>query len=247
MGLAYGVVEWPKPKIESVQLPGGREISVVRDDLMPYGTKQRAAPGLFASGQELVYASPAEGYAQMALAAAARDCAGKLTIFIAARRREHPNTAEARKLGANVQTVRPGYMTVVQARARSYCAETGAELLPFGLNTPPMLWGLAAAGAQAGEALGREPAEVWTVAGSGVLSRSLQAVWPDALFFAVQIGHRLSEFDRGRAIVVEAPEKFAQAARRPPPFPSNSNYDAKAWQFISEHASAGALFWNVAA
>lgn len=228
-------------------LPGGREISVVRDDLLPYGSKQRVAWRLFEQGRELVYASPAEGYAQMALAAAADGQDGRLTLFLAARRREHPNTVEARRLGANVQTVRPGYMTVVAARARDYCEQHDAELLPFGLKHPLLEQGLTEAGEQAGEALGHEPAEVWTVAGSGVLSRALQAAWPNALFFAVQIGHKLTEQDRGRAIVIEAPERFAQNARQPPPFPSNGNYDAKAWRFIGEHASPGALFWNVAA
>ena len=32
-----------------------------------------------------------------------------------------------------------------------------------------------------------------------------------------------------------------------PPFPSAPTYDAKAWKFIREHASRGALFWNVGA
>ena len=32
-----------------------------------------------------------------------------------------------------------------------------------------------------------------------------------------------------------------------PPFPSVSNYDAKAWKYMKEHASEGALFWNVSA
>ena len=32
-----------------------------------------------------------------------------------------------------------------------------------------------------------------------------------------------------------------------PPFPSAPTYDAKAWKFIKEHASRGALFWNVGA
>jgi hypothetical protein len=44
-----------------------------------------------------------------------------------------------------------------------------------------------------------------------------------------------------------APEKFEQDAKVKPPFPSCSNYDAKAWRFIQEYARPGALFWNVAA
>ena len=32
-----------------------------------------------------------------------------------------------------------------------------------------------------------------------------------------------------------------------PPFPSAPTYDAKTWKFMREHASPGALFWNVGA
>jgi hypothetical protein len=48
-------------------------------------------------------------------------------------------------------------------------------------------------------------------------------------------------------MVYRAPERFEDEALEPPPFPSCSNYDAKAWRFIRRHAEAGALFWNVAA
>jgi hypothetical protein len=32
-----------------------------------------------------------------------------------------------------------------------------------------------------------------------------------------------------------------------PPFPSAPTYDAKAWKFMKQYASPGALFWNVGA
>jgi hypothetical protein len=44
----------------------------------------------------------------------------------------------------------------------------------------------------------------------------------------------------------EAPESYARDAKRPPPFPSCLNSDAKVWQFIVERAEDGAIFWNVA-
>lgn len=44
------------------------KILVVRDDLVPGGTKARVLPDLLRGGQEYVYASPAYGYAQIALA-----------------------------------------------------------------------------------------------------------------------------------------------------------------------------------
>ena len=77
-----------------------------------------------------------------------------------------------------------------------------------------------------------------------MLSRSLQAAWPAAQHFAVQIGFKP---DPGDAAHLVAPERFEQAAQAPPPFPSCSNYDAKVWRFVQHSASRGALFWNVAA
>jgi hypothetical protein len=89
-----------------------------------------------------------------------------------------------------------------------------------------------------------KPREVWTVAGSGVLSRALQLAWPSARFFAVQVG---AVPIAGCAAVVKAPERFEQDAKLRSPFPSCSNFDAKASRFIRQRATPGALFWNVAA
>jgi hypothetical protein len=112
--------------------------------------------------------------------------------------------------------------------------------MPFGLDTPVFIEALA----DIARRLPVQPAEVWTVAGSGVLTRALQCAWPSASFYAVQVGAKPSA---GSAAVLVAPEKFESDAKQPPPFPSCSNYDAKAWRFIKERAQPGALFWNVAA
>ena len=58
---------------------------VVRDDLFPGGTKARFMPVLFEGAEEAVYASPAEGGAQTALATVAKDLGKRATIFVAAR------------------------------------------------------------------------------------------------------------------------------------------------------------------
>ena len=214
-------------------------IYVVREDLIPGGTKRRAIASLFTDNQhEYVYPSPVWGYAQVALAHAAQDHDKHATIFCAAHAVRKPLTLEAARLGAGIHEQRPGYMSVVRARAREYCHREGAQLLPFGLDDPRFIEALAAVA----RALPIVPAEVWSVAGSGVLTRALQMAWPDAAVHAVRIG---AEPNAGRATVYEAPERYEDNARTPPPFPSCGNYDAKAWQFILKHASPGALFWNL--
>lgn len=214
-------------------------ILVVRDDMLPGGTKRRAIHALFDERSTYVYASPVYGFAQLALAHAARDHRKQAVIFCAKRKQFHPITAEVIGLGAGVVEVPHGYLNVVKARAREYCQENGACLLPFGLDDPRFILALA----DVARALPVTPTEVWSVVGSGVLSRALQLAWPNAVFYGVRVG---AESDAGRAHVFEAPEKYEQSARFMPPYPSCTTYDAKLWQFVKLHASPGALVWNVA-
>ena len=57
----------------------------------------------------------------------------------------NPRTLEAAKLGAKIVSIAPGYLSVVQARARQYCAQTGARLMPFGADMPEAINAIAAA------------------------------------------------------------------------------------------------------
>jgi hypothetical protein len=112
------------------------DVFVVRDDLFPDGTKTRFLPSLFDGVSEIVYASPAEGGAQTALATVASQLGKRATIFVAQRAQLHPRTLMAKRLGAKIEQVSPGYLNVVQARAREYCQEHGARLAPFGFDVP---------------------------------------------------------------------------------------------------------------
>jgi hypothetical protein len=230
--------ELPLPVVEKHE-----GIMVVRDDLVPGGTKRRVAGLLLDERRtEYVYASPAFGYAQIALAMACRDAGGRATIFTAKRNKPHKRTEEAIAAGANVVMVPYGYLSNVQAKAKRYAEGTGAKLLPFGFDLPIIRDGIAAVASR----LDVCPDEVWTVAGSGMLSMSLQMAWPRAKFFAVAVGAKLTARDICVSAVYCAPEPFERDAKILPPFPSCSNYDAKAWRFVRRYASKGAIFWNVA-
>lgn len=218
-------------------------IRVVRDDLLEGGTKTRALPAVFDSldaASEVVYASPATGYAQIAIAIAARLTGRTATIFVAERRLPHDRTVRARAAGARIVQIPHGYLSNVQSKARAHCAATGATLLPFGLDVPALTESLASIAAGVCD----DPPEVWCVAGSGALSRALQAAWPSSPIVAVQVGR---DPKVGRAELLVAPEAFERPARLRPPFPSCDSMDAKAWQFLSNRAQPGALFWNVGA
>lgn len=226
----------PAPIIET----HGR-LRVVRDDLIPGGTKSRAIMPLLARSDaaEFVYASPAQGYAQVALAHCARKMGRRATVFVAKRKALHPLTQRAKDAGARIEQVPYGYLSNVQAKARDYAARTGAELLPFGVDTPAARQAIAEAARQ----IGFVPSEVWSVAGSGTLTRALQRAWPSARFFAVLVGKQDSDTGTAERIIYPAP--FERDAKVRPPFPSASNYDAKGWEVAIERASPGALFWNV--
>jgi hypothetical protein len=224
------------PVVEAV---GG--FLVVRDDLVPGGTKARVLHRLLVPGvEEYVYASPVQGYAQLALALVARERGVRATVFCAARRERHRVTRAVVEAGARLVEVSPGYLSVVASRARGHCRQTGALLLPFGLACEAMVEALAVVA----RSVPATPREVWSVAGSGTLSLALQRAWPDAAFHAVVVGRRLATV--GQARLWLAPERYEQDARDPPPYPSCGNYDAKLWQFVRRHASPGALVWNVA-
>jgi len=220
-----------------------RGITVVRDDLFPGGTKARFIGSVFDGATEAVYASPPEGGAQTALATVARALGKRATIFVAQRAKPHPRTLEAARLGAKVVPVSPGYLTVVQSRAREYCRNTGALLIPFGADCPEAVEIIAAAA----QMTGQSPDEVWCAAGSGVLARGLALAWPKARRHVVQIGRELSLKDVAGATIHVHPRKFSERAMIAAPFPADPHYDAKAWETcLIKHGSGRVLFWNVA-
>jgi len=216
--------------------------SVIRDDLFPGGTKARFFPLLFSGADEVVYASPAEGGAQTALAYSAKRLGKRATIFVAKRSEPHPRALMAKALGARVFQVSPGYLNVVQARAASYASANSAKLLPFGANMPEAIEAIA----QAARATGLDPDEVWCASGSGVLTRALAQAWPRAARHAVQVGRELSSDDVAGATVHVHPLPFSRTCKSLPPFPSDPHYDAKAWEIAKARRGPGsAVFWNV--
>ena len=233
-------VKLPAPIIEEFD-----GIQVVRDDLLKGGTKRRAFNYYVASlpdVEEFVYASPRQGYAQLSLAYSCRDLNRKCTVTVPKGER-YWLTNEAERIGANVIEVPMGYLTNIQSKARVYCEKNNAHLIPFGGDHPIIIEAMKTTAL----ILGINPKEVWTVMSSGVLSRGLQLAWPDAKIYGVQIGHNTTKHEMGRAECFRSKYKFQQECKKDerPPFPSSLTYDSKAWTFIKEHATEGALFWNV--
>lgn len=228
---------------------------VVRDDNVPGGTKERALriyldkPDL----KRVAYASPAQGFAQVAIARVCRDLGIEFHLFIAERKEQHPRTKLAEAYGAVLHPVSPGYLATVEARAKEWCNENATRLLPFGLHSTAFIQCLqqvvlSAVDAETGKDH-LDPKEIWCAAGSGTLALALKKAYPDAHVHAVQVGRELDdELTQIKGVTVHVYDReFEKPARVEPPFPSIMEYDAKAWEVMQDKGSPGAVFWNVAA
>ncbi len=236
----------PEPVLKKYE-----HITVLRDDLLPAGSKSRFLDRLIGgtiSVKEWVYgSSPRVGYGQVSLAYVSSKWKKKSTMFLAEANELHPNSLKAKKFGAKIIQVPMGFMTVCEARAREYVAKDPLrKLVPFGLADDTVYGSII----KVARSLDFVPDEVWTVAGSGVLNRGLQLAWPKAKCFMVSVGHTLSKEEIGRAKMIKHPLKFAQKCKpdNRPPFPSVLEYDSKAWQYVLENSNKRkkVLFWNVA-
>lgn len=215
-------------------------IQVVRDDLLPGGSKARIFKETLnaSSAAEFVYAGPGFGAAQIALAAVAYQLCRQATLFVPWRSEPTRYTKEAAGYGAKIIEVRPGYLSVLQSRARAYAVETGAELIPFGGGTE------SGAITQAARSLEIMPRHVWCAGGSGTLARSLRAAWPEAQLHVVKVGRELPEISGAR--IYEAGCAFSKPVTAKAPFPLHPNYEAKAWAKLSAvDQNRDTVFWNV--
>lgn len=218
---------------------------VVRDDLFPGGTKARFIPELFEHADEVVYATPAQGGAQYALAFTAHRLGKRATLFVAKRKVPHPRQLEAKALGAKIVMVPFGMLSNVQAQAKRYAEETGATLAPFGMDMPRAIELIAAAA----RSLNENPDEVWCAAGSGTLCRALHVAWPRAHHVAVAVGRNIPPDDVAHAELIRYPKPFEHHALTKPPFPADPHYEAKAWEIMRARStrSRRVIFWSVCA
>ncbi|EGD75670.1 hypothetical protein PTSG_07789 [Salpingoeca rosetta] len=252
------------------------QVHVFRDDVLPGGTKQRAMAqavmtiaeqelGDASAVQEIVYAGPVEGFAQIAMAVVGKAMGIKATVFVASRRDRmlFHLTQRAKDQGADIHTVRPpNRLKDVQQAAQVYVQERQAAghktlLMPFGLHCPPFLDSLER---QLRVALPRPvleqpPRRLWLVAGSAAILEVLARIFPTTEFMVVQVGKTIWPDLRGiekdgtqryKSQLFVAEEKFWQVARFQPPYPSVRTYDAKLWQFVRQHAQPDDHVWNVA-
>lgn len=237
---------------------------VVRDDLLPGGSKQRAAIPWIRELKEfgyrhMIYASPFCGYAQVAVAIACEELG--LTCTIVAERDQrfvencfHPFTELARSHGARIAYAE----NLNRAHERASEIEDESSLsyqIPLGLNSPRFREIFKDELMSAWELLQMtcRPRRVWLPLGSGTLARVMDSFLPaDITIHCVNVhvldasDERLTSLCRSPRIRLHsAPMAFHEKAEALPKVPSNIYYDAKVWSFLENEGEDGDLWWNV--
>jgi hypothetical protein len=235
---------YPAPVVEKIE-----NLYVVRDDLLEAGSKMRFIDCLIRNddGEEWVFGGANKvGWGPISLTAVCNRYGKKATFFMAKRKEPTWHQQKVLELGGTIHWVENGMLNVTKSRARKYQEEKPdtRRVLPLGLEHPTVIASIV----KVAQSLNVQPSEIWTVASSGTLNRGLQLAFPDVDCYAIQVGHKMSDYEKGRAKVLISPYKYDRAVKPEdaPPYPSEPFYDAKVWSFVRDMAKKDALIWNVA-
>ncbi len=230
----------------NITLEYHNDILVLRDDLLPGGTKSILMDHILdPSYNEYVYASPVYGAFQIALSIWCKLNNKKATIICAKRTKLHPNTIKCIREGANIIQVESGYLNVVNKRAKDYSERVGAKKLDFGAKTELAKEIISNRMKSIIEIIGREPKEIWCPIGSGTLVESILKATEKSKVIGVQVGAEYHNSDK-RLLVIKHSLPFDKPSKSKAPFPSIANYDLKAWELcLKHHKTDDVLFWNV--
>jgi hypothetical protein len=226
-------------------------IFVLRDDLLEGGTKSVLMDSIVKKNKginEFVYASPVYGGFQIALSAYCQKHNLKATIVCAKRAVKHPNTLKCLEYGANVVEVYPGYLTVVEKKAREYCEKKlHCKKLDFGASSPENIELLADRARKVFSKMKGEPDEIWVAVGSGTLVQGILQAVRNARVYGVIVGADF-EFKHPNLRLLHYPKPFETTSKLEVEFPSMANYDRKALEMCLAHkrpTNTKVLFWNV--
>jgi len=231
------------------------DIIVVRDDLLEAGSKTRFLDLLIQSTDidEWVFGGANKiGWGPTSLAYLCKKYGKKCTTFWAKRNKPTLQQQMYLDYGGKIEWVNMGMLTVTKARARKYYEQDTKrrKLLPLGLEDDLVKGCAIKIMREMADYHSIKPESLWSVGSSGTLNRSLQMAFPEADANVIQVGHKMTEHEIGRAKLYVADYKFDKAVREDekPPFPSAPEYDAKGWKIMKENRDKTKcnLFWNVA-
>lgn len=242
------------------------DVRVVRDDLLPGGTKQRASVPFIGDMINLgynhfVYASPFAGFAQVALAYSCSMLGVKCTIVCERdhrfeNRQLHPFSKLAESYGARiilVNNLREAEDLAMSIGFHQY----NTFKIPLGFNCKEFRDHLTTVIQKAFRQIENDSGIVkrlWIPVGSGTLMKTFLDALPERVNFHCVDVRVLSQSDtriqqikcHSRVEYFEAPMSFHTEATDLPDIPSNTFYDAKLWSFVKSQGTLGDVWWNVA-
>ncbi len=185
--------------LDRLAMEDGRRIYVMRDDLLPGGSKQRAVIPLLkdmkARGvRKVTYASPFAGFAQIALAQGCKEVGLACRIFAEFDPTQtgmhlHPYSKIAESFGADVCMVED----LTEAEQRTWIAtEKGYEKIPLGFQCEGFQnhfkFAIAQALREIRIRLGTSPERIWLPVGSSTLARTfLKVIEPQTKLLCVDV------------------------------------------------------------
>jgi hypothetical protein len=230
----------PELKIEKFN-----DFNVIRDDILPGGTKTRGAYNLIKNLKEknIYYAGPSQGVAQVALGVLCKEFGKNAFMVYSSNYTEMSARAEKYgvkliKSGRNLVKTQELAKKIVEAKKNSF-------LLPFGLDSIEFNYYLICA---LKSVVKIEPKRLWLVAGSATLLHCLYFVFPTTYFMVVSVGKKIywDNIDPSRTRIFKSSYEFSEPTTLLPPYNSVSTYDAKIWEFVLKHGGKNDYIWNVA-
>ena len=226
------------------------------------GTKQRLLGSWLRSipQQEIVYAGPDGGMAQVAMAFTAAIWGKRAVVFLngsGAKAMQQPLVRLAHSLGADIRCSESFWsLQQAQSEAEQYVnmSPSTRMAVPFGLRCErghpvfETFRGALLEAITASHAINSPPTRLWLVAGSGFILDVLHSIWPETEFMIVQVGKKVwrEVLEGKKHQLFVAPQRFADVTDILPTYPSVPWYDAKLWQFVVKFGRDGDFIWNVA-
>ena len=247
----------PSIQTTSVKVKNGT-ILIVRDDLLPGGTKQRAGvPFLqYFKNQgikEFVYASPFSGFAQIALSICANLVGVKCKIFSQVDVKTKQISNFSKTASSHAEIILCSSLEDAEKRAFDYCFNNqDSFLVPLGMNHPVFIDFLKNDLSKQLELIKFK--SIWVPVGSGTLSKVFRDITPNEINIKCVDVKVLTEEDiriknvknMHNVRYMKVFENFHDPCLNIPPVPSNIFYDAKLWKYVFNLAEDGDIWWNVA-
>ncbi len=252
----------PRVSISTIEFKENQKLFVVRDDVLPGGTKQRAIIPYLQSLQKkgfnhFIYLSHFCGFSQISLAHGCKVLGLKCTIFTThdLNNELHNNSAIAKEYGAQIYTC--ASLDQAEYEAKEFVdTNLRNHLIPTGFHDEEFINILSETLQEQWDYIQSKFLinEVWLPFGSGALVNAFKKVIPEYITLHVVDLNILDPYDQKvvsikndkRVVYHQSNLAFHEVSNNPPPIQANDYYDAKVWEHIILQPGQNALWWNVA-